>query len=104
VIQTNVKCHVNRLRPFQPDGRSIEALANTDHNLYEIESIQDHSGDPRRKRIVQFRVRWKGYGEDYGQWVPYSRVRDAKALDDYIASNKSRYPELSQLVKRRTEW
>jgi hypothetical protein len=84
-MQTTAKYHVNRLRPFRTDGRSVEA--NTDYNLHEIESIQDYSGDPRRKSIVQFRVGWKGYGEEYDQWVPCSKVRDAKALGDYIARN-----------------
>jgi hypothetical protein len=44
VMQTTVKYHdVNRLRPFRPDVRSVEALANTDHNLHEIELIQPKS-------------------------------------------------------------
>jgi hypothetical protein len=37
VMQTTAKYQVKRLCPFRPDDRSIEAQANTNRNLHEIE-------------------------------------------------------------------
>jgi hypothetical protein len=58
-------------------------LAGIDHNEYLVESIINHRGNPKRKRELEFLIRWKGYEPADDTWEPYSSVKDLAALDDY---------------------
>ena len=55
-----------------------------------VECILDHDGDLSNIEILEFKVRWEGYGSEDDEWLYYSQVRDLKALDEYLAL----HPEL----------
>ncbi len=67
-------------------------IVNTgiDHNEYVVEAIVNHRGNPRKRRHMEFLVRWKGYEQGDHTWESYATVKDLAALDEYSAA----HPEL----------
>ena len=93
--------HVSRLHPFDNSRNlSIEELtklALTDFiDDYPIDHIVAHSGDPRYKRKMDFKVRWQGQPAERDQWLPYSALRDTSQLHDYL--RRSNDDQLRKLI------
>ena len=91
VTQKSLRFHVDRLRPFHMEENSAdpEALevASWDQEAFVVESIVDHTGSPRTKQKMRFKVRWLGYEEFEDAWLPWREVKDLQALDLYIADH-----------------
>jgi hypothetical protein len=60
-------------------------VAQVDNDEYRVQEIVDHVG--KKKKDLQFRVRWCGYGPEDDSWLPYSEVRDLQAMDVYLKSH-----------------
>ena len=56
-----------------------------------VEEILRHKGCPKRRRSMQFLVRWLGFGPEYDSWEPWDNVRTCMALRDYLVAHKLGY-------------
>jgi hypothetical protein len=90
------RADISRLKLFHQDARFDNLdLAARDEDELVVEKIVDHTGSPRMKSQMQFRVRWAGFEPDEDTWEPYSHVRELSALDAYVAL----HPELKSLER-----
>ena len=60
------------------------AVASRDDKEYVIETILQHRGDMRRKRTLEFLIKWAGYDESYNSWEPWSAIRATDQLHQYL--------------------
>jgi hypothetical protein len=78
--------HVSRLKHYNMDQTNDPVdVAQVDNDEYRVQEIVDHVG--KKKKDLQFRVRWCGYGPEDDSWLPYSEVRDLQAMDVYLKSH-----------------
>ena len=73
IAQTTVKKHVDDLKKFNRRGTMTEdellKLETSDSDHFVVEKIVEYSGD-KRSRNLEFKIRWKDYGEEYDLWLP----------------------------------
>jgi hypothetical protein len=85
---------IDRLKPYRGSNDiDPKSLSMADKEEFYVDSIVDHTGDPKQKKSLKFRVRWLGYSPDEDTWEPYKTVRECEALDRYV----SEHPELQSL-------
>jgi len=86
--------HHSRLHALvvPPDATPDDLLvmAGIDRDEFVVEAIIDHRGDPKKKKDIEFRIRWKGYEPADDTWEEYATVKDLEALDVY----SKEHPEL----------
>ena len=89
VKNKNISIHVSRLKVFEYDPRRTDplAIAARDNDEEEVESIINHSGNPKRKSDMDFQVRWAGFDASEDTWLPWSEVRNIPALHTYLRAN-----------------
>ena len=89
VKNKNIAIHVSRLKAVGHDPRRTDplAIASRDNDEDEVESIINHSGNPKRKSGMDFQVRWAGYDASEDSWLPWSEVRNIPALHTYLRAN-----------------
>ena len=84
-----LEMHAGRLLSFNFEGdpnlEKFKRLAASDKDEFVVESIIDHTGDPKKRSTLQFRVRWLGFDESEDTWLPYKSVKDLEALEIYIS-------------------
>jgi phospholipid-translocating ATPase len=73
----------NRLKRAFLSTADPLTVAAEDSQEYPVESIVDHEEHKILSRW-NFLVRWQGCGPADDVWLPYSNVRELKALDDYL--------------------
>eukprot|EP00762_Andalucia_godoyi_P008723 ANDGO_04722.mRNA.1 Retrovirus-related Pol polyprotein from transposon 17.6 len=84
VTQKTHDFHVSRLKEYRMDSTEDPlSIAQVDSDEYQVECLVEHRG--KKKKDVEFRVRWKGYSNEDDSWLPYKEVRDLEALDAYLA-------------------
>ena len=96
--------HVSELRAFvhavEATEESLRDIARRDHQgAFVIESIISHKGARYARRIMEFLVRWEGYGPEADEWTPYSELRDTGALHEYLFAQPER--GFHQMVPRK---
>jgi hypothetical protein len=70
--------------PLQYDEHS-HSNSDGDDPIYEVERIVDHR--PKKGRVREYLVRWKGYGPKDDHWKAVKELRHSKELiDEYRAS------------------
>jgi hypothetical protein len=89
--------HTSRLRVFRhPKEMTLAeatALAAVDLDEFYVEGIVQHEGSGNNPKKWKYKVRWLGYEEGDDTWLPYSSVKNLKALDDYAAALGISIPE-----------
>jgi hypothetical protein len=78
--------HITRLKYFEL-SENVDPLqvAALDRDEYIVEAIVEHRG-PRKgkpRNLLEFKVRWQGYGPEEDLWLPYKEVKDLEVLDEY---------------------
>lgn len=61
--------------------------AAAEEEEYEVEKIVDMKTDKKGKK--EFRIRWKGYGEDQDTWETENNLSCKDLIDSFMASNKT---------------
>ncbi len=76
-------------RPFIYNPARVDPtkVALTDRDLYIVERIISHKGDPKMKKQLSFKVKWVGYEEP--SMEPYSALRDNEKLHEYLSKKKT---------------
>lgn len=55
-----------------------------DRDEFVVESITDHTGNPKKKSSLLFRVHFVDYPEAEDSWLPWKEVNELEALDVYL--------------------
>jgi hypothetical protein len=76
--------HVTNLKAFIPSRVSPLDVARRDSEVYLVEKIISHTGDPRRKADMKFRVRWLGFGPDDDTLEGWSSLRNNWVFHRYL--------------------
>jgi hypothetical protein len=50
----------------------------------DVEAILQHTGKPKKKTKMQFKVRWDGYDSTHDSWLPWSELRHNTVLHEYL--------------------
>jgi hypothetical protein len=91
-IRVHPVFHVSQLEPAPPDPfkRVVPPpppVITDDTAEYEVEEILNHR---KRRGILQFLVKWKGYPSDDSTWEPRGHLANAQEmLDEYVRLNIS---------------
>lgn len=99
--KTQMRVHITRLSPFifDPKHTDPDMIAAKDKDEFVIEAIVDHNGTGV-KRNYDFKVRWKGFGEEEDLWLPYQEVKDSAAFHIYCSRHKDLHKFISAKLKR----
>jgi hypothetical protein len=85
--------HVVNLRPFDYDAQYTDpaAIARNRDRVYEVESIQSHTGDFRKStKNLKFLVRWRGYGPAADTWEGWDHLKRVEVLHRYLITIKQK--------------
>ena len=90
-----------RPQPDHPDTVIVDG--DTDNwKSYEIERLIDKRlRKYGRKTIIEYLVRWKGYGSEFDQWYGIDLLDNAAELVDDYERNHSMYPHTTANGPRR---
>ena len=92
---------MSRLRPFEYDNKTLTPLqaAVTDSpDEFIVQECLSMRGDPRDKRtLLQFKIRWAGYGPEDDTWEPWEFVRDCDAVQLFLYKHPN--PRIRKLAK-----
>jgi hypothetical protein len=76
---------IDRLKLFNVNPRvQPKEAALVDKDEFYVERIPAHTGIPKRKTDMLFKVRWLGYDKSEDTWEPWKNIKDLEALDTYI--------------------
>ncbi len=76
--------------PAEQDPGWARREANLrDNEEYVVDSIISHTGNPKRKGAMMFKVRWQGLGSEWDSDLPFKEVNKLAAFDTYLAENPS---------------
>ena len=50
----------------------------------DVEAILQHTGKPKKKTKMKFKVRWDGYDSTHDSWLPWSELRHNTVLHEYL--------------------
>ena len=83
--------HVSRIRPYlNTSDTSLEkmrSIAVRDHHEFVVDTVLEHTGDPKKKSELSFKVRWQGYTDEHDSWEPWKNLRLVDKLHDYLRNN-----------------
>ena len=85
--------HVTSLSAFEydPDEVDPRLVANKDQQMWDVEEVISHKGDPKgSKKQLFFRIKWAGLDSSENTWEAWETVRDTAALHAYLAKKKLR--------------
>lgn len=92
----NFDVHISALSPFFYDENRVNPVevARRSYDEFVLESILEHRGDKLRRKTMEFKVRWRGYGPEEDSWEPYSALRDTEALLQYLRNDANKLRSL----------
>jgi transposase InsO family protein len=73
-----------RLFHFDPSITNPIDIARRDYLEFFIEKVIQHRGDVRRRKSVEFLIKWVGFDSSYDSWEPFANFRDTECLHDYL--------------------
>ena len=79
---------------FHPDFVDPKEITLTDNDLYIVEQILAHQGNPKAKKSLEFKVKWLGYPTP--TWEPYHNLRTNARLHEYLRKD----PKLRTLIPK----
>jgi transposase InsO family protein len=81
--------HITDLKDFffDPSIHDPLDIARKDYLEFFVEKVLAHKGDPRRKKSLEFHIKWLGYESSYNSWEPWHNFKDVEFLHDYLRDN-----------------
>ena len=83
-------CYIH-LHPFRYDAATTDPMevARSDTQLFIVDAIISHTGTPKLKSNMTFKVKWQGYEghPDEYQDLPWSELRTNSVLHDYLKTH-----------------
>ena len=78
--------HISRLIPFNYDPEKVDPneIAARNNQMFIIEEIIKHKGNPKNKTKMEFLVKWKGYDESENTWEPWDNLKKNEKLIEYL--------------------
>ena len=88
-----VSHHVTDIHPFEYDPEHTDPVevALADKDLFVVDAIVAHIGNPRRKSEMTFTVKWKGYEghpDEYTDKQLYTNLKNNVAFHEYCRAHK----------------
>ena len=82
--------HVTQIKLFQFDPESTDPrlIANRDHQAWDVEKVLGYTGDPKKRKTLEFLIHWKGHTEQEATWQPWANVRLTDRVIDYLKRTK----------------
>ena len=86
VTYKNEDVHLTQLRPFlyDPERVDLRDVASRDRKEFVIDRVVSHTGDFKRKKSLQFLVKWLGYDESENTYESYRELRATEQLHAYL--------------------
>ena len=83
---------MSRLIPFKYDNTKVNPneVAIKNRQMFIIEKIIKHTGNPKELSKMLFLIKWKGYDESENTWEPLKNLRNNIKLIEY-AKTKNLY-------------
>jgi hypothetical protein len=79
---------VNLLVPYNSALSEPLEVAACDAQVYLVEEIIAHRGNPKNKEEMEFLVRWKGYSPADDTWEPYPSLEANWVFHEYARTHK----------------
>ena len=86
--------HITSLTKFEYDVDEVDPrlIANRDSQMWDVEAVLSHRGDPRgSKKQLFFLIKWVGFDASQNTWEPWENVRDTAALQAYLMDKRLRF-------------
>ena len=88
-----VSHHVTDIHPFKYDPEHTDPVevALTDKDLFIVDAVVAHKGNPRRKSEMTFTVKWKGYEghpDEYTDNQLYKDLKNNVSFHEYCRAHK----------------
>ena len=81
--------HITDLKDFffDPSIHDPLDIARKDYLEFLVEKVLAHKGDPKRKKSLEFHIKWHRYESSYSSWEPWHNFKDVEFLHDYLRDN-----------------
>jgi hypothetical protein len=98
---TKISRHVSQLELFYYDPDTVDPMEIAAKDLKEfiVEEILDHEPKHRaskNRKILEFLVKWQGYGDDANEWVPWKNLTNNSVCHAYCLKTNG----LKSLVRK----
>ena len=91
---------IDRLKPYNVDDNMtpVEAATADQPDVFVVESILAHKGNPRQPNTLSFKVKWQGFpiANDASDWIPWSETRKLILAKQYLEDR----PKLKHLIAK----
>jgi transposase InsO family protein len=88
VSDKEITVHLKALRKYHTTRQALspQAVAMKDKGEFVVHSIVAHTGDEKRKSLLDFKVHWEGYSSTDDEWLPWRSLRNNPKLHEYLRS------------------
>jgi hypothetical protein len=94
-----LRVHLQHLKEFVFSKDDVDApvdAAQSNQGEFHIESILEHRGMSKKRKTLEFLVRWTGYDPSYDTWEPWDNLKQTAPLVSYLKTHR----ELKYLVRK----
>ena len=94
-----IKVHL--LKPYyhDPETQDPRETALGDKQMFVIQKVLRHRGDPKRKTTLEFLIQWEGFDESANTWEPWKNVRETQQIHAYLKQHKTLAKLIPKLFK-----
>jgi len=76
--------NINRKNDINQEPPTLDDNITTDDKIVDVMAILGHTGKPKKKTKMQFKVRWKGYDDSHDSWLPWKDLKNNWVLHQYL--------------------
>jgi hypothetical protein len=89
-LDKEIEVNIKAMRQYHSTRQTLSdrSVALKDKGEFVVDYIVAHTGDAKRKSLLDFRVRWLGYEAADDEWLPWSSLRNNPKLHDYLRLNQ----------------